>query len=63
MSDSTPHMNAGAERLLEESLERQGRTLDRRARGHYNAGHIFKMRRPYALQDTQLSLAQFAKSA
>src|SRR4051812_49430262 len=30
MSDSTPHMNAGAERLLEESLERQTRALDRR---------------------------------
>jgi HD-GYP domain-containing protein (c-di-GMP phosphodiesterase class II) len=32
MSDSTPHMDAGAERLLEESLERQNRALDRRER-------------------------------
>ena len=32
MSDSTPHMDAGAERLLEESLERQGRALDHRER-------------------------------
>jgi putative nucleotidyltransferase with HDIG domain len=30
MSDLTPHMDAGAERLLEESLERQNRALDRR---------------------------------
>ena len=32
MSDLTPHMDAGAERLLEESLERQTRALDRRER-------------------------------
>jgi HD-GYP domain-containing protein (c-di-GMP phosphodiesterase class II) len=32
MSDSTPHMDAGTERLLEESLERQQRKLDRRER-------------------------------
>jgi HD-GYP domain-containing protein (c-di-GMP phosphodiesterase class II) len=32
MSDLTPHMDAGAERLLEESLERQSRALDHRER-------------------------------
>jgi len=30
MSDLTPHMDAGAERMLEESLERRQRGLDRR---------------------------------
>ena len=32
MSGSAPHMDAGAERLLEESLERGSRALDRRER-------------------------------
>src|SRR4051794_26209102 len=32
MSDSTPHMNAGTERLLEASLARRGQVLDRRER-------------------------------
>jgi HD-GYP domain-containing protein (c-di-GMP phosphodiesterase class II) len=32
MSDQAPHMDAGAERLLEESLERRQRGLDRRER-------------------------------
>ncbi len=32
MSDLTPHMDAGAERLLEESLERRQRGLDARER-------------------------------
>src|SRR3712207_529179 len=32
MSDLTLHMDAGTERLLEESLERQQRALDRRER-------------------------------
>ena len=32
MSDSTPHMDAGTERLLEESLGRQQQSLDRRER-------------------------------
>ncbi len=32
MSDSTTHMDAGTERLLEESLERRRHTLDRRER-------------------------------
>src|SRR5688572_5900293 len=32
MSDLNPHMDAGAERLLEESLERRQRGLDRRER-------------------------------
>jgi HD-GYP domain-containing protein (c-di-GMP phosphodiesterase class II) len=37
MSDSTTHMDAGAERLLEESLDRRNRHLDRRER----AGNSF----------------------
>ncbi len=32
MSDQTLQLDAGTERLLEESLARQGRTLDRRER-------------------------------
>src|SRR5687767_2668017 len=32
MSDSTAHMDAGTERLLEESLDRQQHALDRRER-------------------------------